>query len=256
MIANGFLRDVSAVAPAFARLSLLRRFWLLRCRIFQRPRRRRLAFERIVETRRGLDGLVGVKLLVPRRRREGAVHSFVREIKQKRLFVFGLHKVQGVFVEQIGHVAVHFGSLAIHVEDRVLVCALAFEADPSVKTGPRRIVVAHVPLADASRLVARVVKQARKSDQLVAERGMIGVVNHAVSVRILARQKAPATRRAQRNGHKKVPEQRPFLRNAVNVRRFDKRMAHATQRIPAQIVHEDENNVRPRGGLSGPRRGR
>src|SRR5207249_644464 len=73
LIANGFLRDMSAVAPAFARLSLLRRFWLLRCRIFQRPRRRRLAFERIVETRRGLDGLVGVKLLVPLRRREGAV---------------------------------------------------------------------------------------------------------------------------------------------------------------------------------------
>jgi hypothetical protein len=46
-----------------------------------------------------------------------------------------------------------------------------------------------------------------------------------------------------------VLEQHPLLREAINVRGLEMRVAHATQGIPALIVGENENDIGPLIGL-------
>src|SRR5437764_1369929 len=77
--------------------------------------------------------------------------------------------------------------------------------------------------------------------QLVAR----GVVAHTVVVRILAGEKTGAAGRTKRRGDKGAIKTNSFASDAVNIRRFNKGMSRVTEVIPALIVHQDENDVRP-----------
>src|SRR4051812_31970387 len=100
-----------------------------------------------------------------------------------------------------------------------------------------------MPFADERRFVAGVVQEPRPGDQRMAFATTIDIVNDAVRVRIKAGQKAAPTRRAKRRRSERIAEHRPFLRQAINIRRLDERMADAAQLIEPQIVHQDEDDI-------------
>src|SRR5438874_3258997 len=96
-------------------------------------------------------------------------------------------------------------------------------------------------------------QQERKGDQMVAQPTAIIAELDAMLVSILSRQKTGSTGKAERRGHERIAKGRPFLRDAVDVRRLDEGMPRATERVPPQIIEKHENDVRPRIGLFGGR---
>lgn len=78
---------------------------------------------------------------------------------------------------------------------------------------------------------------------------MIGVIDDAMFVRVLAGEKTAPARRAQWDGNKKVLKHGALLADAIDVRRFSKRVARAAQGIPTQVIHQDKNDVRPGCGV-------
>ena len=97
-----------------------------------------------------------------------------------------------MLVENVGYVAGGLNLLAVDVEQRIDISALAFDADPVVEARTRGIIDAHVPLADEGCFVASVVEQPGPGDEGVALRTAIDVVDDAVSVGVLACEEAGA----------------------------------------------------------------
>ncbi len=153
------------------------------------------------------------------------------------------HELQRSRVENVGDVAAHrrgsiaFGDLGIEI------LPLPLEAHPGVEARPARVVVAHVPLADERGLVAGALQQQRKGREAMAGGRSIGVVDDAVRAGVLPGQEAGTRRRAQRRGDETVPEQRPFAREPIDIRRLHHRMAGGAKLVPPQVVHEDEDDV-------------
>src|SRR5262249_35575930 len=109
------------------------------------------------------------------------MNGFVRQVKAEGLMTGTPDDLDGALGEYIGDIAARLPDFAVDVEHRVDRLALAREADPVVEAGARRIVVAHVPLAEKSGLVAGVVQLPWPGKQLMAARRAVGVVNDAVA---------------------------------------------------------------------------
>jgi len=62
-------------------------------------------------------------------------------------------------------------------------------------------------------------------------------------MRILASQEAATAWGTERNRNKKVFEKGAFFGDSVYVGRFRKGMTGATQRVPAQIIDENKDDV-------------
>ncbi len=163
---------------------------------------------------------------------------------RKNGLLLALQKGDGVVVEDVGGVALHLDARAVDVQVGIEVRALSLEAHPVMKTGPRRFVDAHVPLADERVVVAGLFQLPRKGLQPVAERRVIAVVDHAVHMRILPGEERRPAGRAQRRGDERVAKGDALVRNAVDIGTLDERVADAAQLIPAQVIHEDEDDVR------------
>ena len=100
--------------------------------------------------------------------------------------------------ENISDVAGRLDGLAVFVDVWIEVRALSFETHPAIKTRARRVVVSHVPLADESGFVTRLMQQSGKRHQLMTRGRTVNVVGDPVGVRVLSGQKAGARRRAER----------------------------------------------------------
>ena len=72
-----------------------------------------------------------------------------------------------------------------------------------------------------------------------------GVVDDAVRVDVLAREQRRPARRAQRRGRERIQEPRAFPRQPVDGRRLDERVAGEPEVVPARIVNQDDDDVRP-----------
>src|SRR5947207_7204295 len=74
---------------------------------------------------------------------------------------------------------------------------------------------------------------------------------------ILPGEETGAAWRAQRRSGEVIQKLRALAADAVDVGSLDERMAGNPERIPAQVVHEDENDIGPRGARGrGQQRGR
>ena len=89
-------------------------------------------------------------------------------------------------------------SNAIDVHDGIEEKALTHKADPMVKARPTRVIGAHVPFAHKARFIARAPQQLGKGHEFVTDKGQSDavVINDAVGVGILSRQKAGPAGRA------------------------------------------------------------
>src|SRR5262245_59830081 len=109
-----------------------------------------------------------------------------------------LQEGERVIGEDVCHIAGNLLTMAVVVNLGIQIDALAFDADPIIDPWPWIIIEPHVPFADESRIVAGVVQESRKGDELVALRVASGVIYDAVLVRVLPGEKAGATGRAKR----------------------------------------------------------
>src|ERR1051325_10441607 len=75
--------------------------------------------------------------------------------------------------------------------------------------------------------------------------GRDGVFESADALLVSPRHKAAACGRADGSVRVKIGEPHALLREPVNVRRLDVRRAIATHVTVAQVISEDEQNVRP-----------
>ena len=154
-----------------------------------------------------------------------------------------LQKVFGVVGEDVGDVARRLHLLAVDVERRIVVDALPLEADPAVEAGARRVVGPHVPLAGVGRLIAGVVQQPRPGDQLMADSVVVAVAQDFVRAHVAAGQEARAARRTERRGHEGIRENGALARDSIDVRCLHEGMAETTERVVAQIVDQDEQEI-------------
>ena len=97
------------------------------------------------------------------------MHGLVREIEEERAGPLAFEKGDRVIVQEVGCVALDLGGFAVDVEVGIEVGALAFEADPVMKAGPRRIIEAHVEFADEAGVVAGAFEMRGKCFEPVAE---------------------------------------------------------------------------------------
>ncbi len=171
--------------------------------------------------------------------------------KTERLFPLLANELHGPIVEHVGRVPGRFGSLAVLVKNRVERRALAGHARPVVDPWARRVVVAHVPLADVAGFVAAVAKDSGERDQLVALHATVGVVNDSVMVSILTGEQTCANGRAERRRAESVAESGSLVGNSVDAGRSHEGMACTGNLIPAQIIDEDDQDIRPVGGHRG-----
>src|SRR6185436_3938411 len=111
-----------------------------------------------------------------------------------RVVAGAFDELNGVTVQQVGNVARCLDRLAVFVHIGIQVRALAFETYPPIKSGARRVVVAHVPFADESRVVTSPTQQQRKSRQLMAGSRAVDVVCDPVGASVLTRQETGAAR--------------------------------------------------------------
>ena len=183
---------------------------------------------------------------MPFRWREGAVDGFVRQVKDERFAVIGLNELKGARIEDIGDIAIGPGRLAIDIEHRVQVNPLAFETHPMVEPRARRIIHTHVPFADVRGFVTGVVQQPGEGNDPVAERGMVGVVDDAVGVGVLAGQETAPAGGTERDRNEEVFEVGAFFGDPIDGRRPGKRMSGASESVPPEIIHENENKIGPR----------
>src|SRR5206468_922586 len=90
---------------------------------------------------------------------------------------------------------------------------------------------------------AGLMKQQGKRDQLMAQRAVVPVALHHVRVRVLSGQEAGTAGRAEWSRDEGVAKQGAFSGDTIHVRGFEKRMSSATQRVPAQIIDQDKDDV-------------
>jgi hypothetical protein len=114
--------------------------------------------------------------------------------------------VDGVLRQQVRDVAGPLEGLAVLVELRIEVHALALEAEPVIESGPRHVRVGvHVPLADERGLVPRGLQDLRIGGD--ARRQLHDLVHaHAVGVRIEPGEKRGPARRAEGRRHRGAVE--------------------------------------------------
>jgi len=74
------------------------------------------------------------------------------------------------------------------------------------------------------------------------------IVDDPVPGRVLARQNARAIGRAQRNRVERIDEHRPLGGQPIDVRRLDIGMPCRAELIPPEIIDDDNDDVRARGG--------
>ncbi len=204
--------------------------------VAERERARRIRHRRVVE-RAG----------VLRLRRVETVRRLVAEDQHPGLAgVIALQPLE----RHVGHdgrvvPALHLAALTVDVELGGEVPALPLVRHEIVEPRPRLVVVLpHVVLADVGRGIAGVVEHSRK---VVHGRGKLGeVVRHAVLVRIHAAQERRTARRAQRRRGERVPEVHALVGDAIDVRGLQVRVPRVPDRVPAQIVEQDEQDVRAR----------
>src|SRR4051794_15698512 len=96
------------------------------------------------------------------------MNCLVGQVEEKRLRMGPANEAHGPLIEDVGDVTLRLYSLAVLIQLGIGELALSLEADPVVEAGTRRVVQAHVPLADEGRLVARALQQERPGDELVA----------------------------------------------------------------------------------------
>ena len=191
------------------------------------------------------------------RRQVRDVERLVRQVQQERLRAPSRDELQRPAVQPVGHVPVDLELPPVDVHYGVEVRPLTLETDPVIKAGAARVVEAHVPLADERRLVPRLPQAAGERHQGVADhvQAELVVIDDAVPMGVLPREEAGAARRAEGRGDEEVAEQDALARQAVDVWRLGERVAGGAERIPALIVGDDEDDVRPAsladGGLKG-----
>ena len=122
----------------------------------------------------------------------------------------------------------------------------------------RRAVAAETPLADDAGVVARALEHLRERRVLAAQRDRVAVrpvvATDARVASVLAREERPARGRTAGAARVGLREAHPLAGEAVEVRRGKLLLPVATQVSPAQIVREDDDDVRAgliRGGLLG-----
>ena len=79
----------------------------------------------------------------------------------------------------------------------------------------------------------------------MAGRAAIRIVGYAVGMGVLAGEEASPAGRAEWASNEGVAERYTFSGNTVEIGRDGEGMASAVQFIPAQIIHQDDNDVRP-----------
>ena len=205
---------------------------------------RRLVVEREGALRiRDLDAVESV--LVFCLRRVEAVRRLVTEHHQPRLAaVIALQPVEGDVGDGRCVVVVpDLAPLAVDVELGAEILALALVGHEVVEPRPRRVVpFAHVVLADVRRRVPVVVELVGKVGEIARVLGE--VVGDAVLVRVEAAQERRPARRAQRRRAERVPEVHALASDAIDVRRLDVGMSGVAERVPPEVVEQDEEDVR------------
>src|SRR5688500_4775937 len=101
-----------------------------------------------------------------------------------------------------------------------------------------------MPFADVGRFVAGALQHAGKRDELVAASVMVTVASDSVRMSILSRQEASAAWQADRRGYEGIAEACAFVRDAVDVGSFNEGVARAAEGVPAEVIHENEDDVR------------
>ncbi len=114
------------------------------------------------------------------------VQRLVRDV-QTKWSVSLLHgKRQSLSIQHIRCMPGELFLLAVHIQRGIKRSPLPLHADPMIKTGASRIVIAHVPLADISRFVTGALKHLRKRFEFVALLAAIYVVQNAMVMRVQA----------------------------------------------------------------------
>src|SRR5687767_12441563 len=110
--------------------------------------------------------------------------------------------------------------------------------------------MAEMPFADTGCGVTCGLKRLGQRDFVVLNATGGARTEHACksgSYRQPAGQQRRAAWRTNRSRGVELGEPHPFPRHAVEIRRADDRMSVAAQIAPAQIVREDDDDIRPRG---------
>jgi hypothetical protein len=135
-------------------------------------------------------------------------------------------------------------ALAVEIELGIEVLPLTFVGDEIVESGPRLVVaLAHVPLAHVRGVIPGALQDLREGFERGGKLGE--VVGDAVPVRVHAAQQRGPARRAQRRGREGVAEVDSFVGDAIDLRRPQVRVSGIPERIPAQIVEQDHQDIRP-----------
>jgi len=172
------------------------------------------------------------------------MHRLVREEKRERLVALSPDVLDGALRKDVGDIALDPMLGAVFPQHRVHDLSLAAERQPVVVAGPRARVVAHVPLADVCGFVAEPFQLEVVVREAVAHCVAPDVVDDAVAARVLAREDRSAVGRAQRRGVERVQELRALVREAVDVGRLHVRMPGRARLVEAQVVDEDDKEVR------------
>src|SRR5690606_13989999 len=124
--------------------------------------------------------------------------------------------------------------------------SLPLQTKPLVEAWAAGAVVAHVPFADVGRFVSSFLQRLREGTQLMALGASFCVVDDAVHVRILTREDAAATGRTEGRRRERVPELGALASDPIDMWSFRHGAAGAAQIVPAQVIHQNENDVRRR----------
>src|SRR5262245_10385716 len=87
------------------------------------------------------------------------MNSLVREINKIWFIVLPLDELNCISGEKICDVSVRLHLFAIFIDLRIEVRPLSFETHPPIKTRTLGVVVSHVPLADESGCITRLLQQ-------------------------------------------------------------------------------------------------
>jgi hypothetical protein len=171
------------------------------------------------------------------------MNRLVSQVHEERTIRRCVHEPFHIVSEQVGRVTLGVYTFAIDIQRGIDGFPLSWHSDPVVESGARAVVASHVPLAEEPRPIAGALKFQWEHPEAVAWSS--GVVDDAVSVRVLACQEACPARRAERRRGECVREAHPFARESVHVRRIDERMAGDSHLIPAHVVDQHHDDVRP-----------
>ena len=84
----------------------------------------------------------------------------------------------------------------------------------------------------------------------MAERRVVGVIDDAVGVGVLAGQETAPAGGTERDRHEEVFEIGAFFGEPIDGGRPGEGMSSASQTVPSEIVHKNENKIGPRGRRS------